>query len=414
LFRKGIIFQNDVASLSYLLLKKYPSVIEAIISRFPIIIVDEAQDTSIEQMAVLDLLNNAGLESMFLVGDPDQSIYEWRDASPECFFEKMNCREWTTLPLTTNFRSSQLICNATHVFSKSLEKKTPSKSMGLYSDCNQKPILFLYDEEVDKCKARLIEDFLTKCVANEIDISPENVAIVTRSKVYTETDINELWKSKEVELIAQASYEWHASSKRKAYDSCEKALFSLLIKGFKDINISIQSDIEEIMPYREWRENVVDILVNLPDIELPLEQWIKKTRQILDESFSRLGLVLRTGINITKHIAIKARDKKFPQFKSISTKCFFEKKFKENYTLSSVHGVKGETFEAIMLIVEGKTGNTLTPSFLNKGKIDQELMRIAYVAMTRPRKLLAVAMPTVKGMTTFPRFPNDKWDYIRV
>ncbi|MDO7977772.1 hypothetical protein M5Z94_12730 [Oceanotoga teriensis] len=34
---------------------------------------------------------------------------------------------------------------------------------------------------------------------------------------------------------------------------------------------------------------------------------------------------------------------------------------------------------------------------MNKGSLDSELMRIAYVGMTRPRRLLAVALPKVKN-----------------
>lgn len=45
------------------------------------------------------------------------------------------------------------------------------------------------------------------------------------------------------------------------------------------------------------------------------------------------------------------------------------------------------------------------------GKTNTELMRIAYVAMTRPRKLLVVAMPKNKAKLS-NRFPPDKWDYV--
>jgi ATP-dependent exoDNAse (exonuclease V) beta subunit len=109
---------------------------------------------------------------------------------------------------------------------------------------------------------------------------------------------------------------------------------------------------------------------------------------------------------------IKGWDKKVPHFKDIPLKNYFESKRKDDYTMSSVHGVKGETYDALMLIVEARTGNnTLTPAFLNTGDISQELMRIGYVAMTRPRKLLVVAMPNVKSRTVHPRFPKEKWDY---
>lgn len=412
LLKKGLVFQSEVSGLTYWLLKDNPQIAKALATRFPVIILDEAQDTSVEQMAVLDLINEAGTESMLLVGDPDQSIYEWRDASPECFIAKMGCEGWTTLPLTTNFRSSQHICNATQAFAKSLETASPSVSKGAFAEWEQKPVLLFYSGNINDCRSKLIENFLEMCADNDIDMNPKNIAIVTRSKIYSDTDISGLWKSREVEFLAQAAYEWFGGSRKEAYEFCEKALFSLLIKEYKDIAVSLENDVEEKMPYESWRLIVIEVLVSLPYIDQSIENWIAQTCRTIKEIFAKMHISTRPNIGVADVIKIKSRDKAVPHFKDIPLRNFFENKSKNNYTLSSIHGVKGETYDAIMLIVESKTGKTLTPTFLNEDDIDQELMRIAYVAMTRPRKLLVVAMPDVKSRTTHPRFPKEKWDYV--
>lgn len=36
-------------------------------------------------------------------------------------------------------------------------------------------------------------------------------------------------------------------------------------------------------------------------------------------------------------------------------------------------------------------------------------MRLAYVAMTRPRRLLMIAMPNTKGIKECGRFPENLW-----
>jgi hypothetical protein len=41
-------------------------------------------------------------------------------------------------------------------------------------------------------------------------------------------------------------------------------------------------------------------------------------------------------------------------------------------------------------------------------------MRIAYVGMTRPRRLLAVALPKVKKETKYPRFLKELWEYVEL
>lgn len=70
-------------------------------------------------------------------------------------------------------------------------------------------------------------------------------------------------------------------------------------------------------------------------------------------------------------------------------------------------------FQEECTLSKDSVGNTLTPSFLANGKTNTELMRIAYVAMTRPRKLLVVAMPKNKAKLS-NRFPPDKWDYVEL
>ena len=43
--------------------------------------VDETQDNSTTQWELVDLLQGTH-KNLFVVGDPDQCIYEWRGASP--------------------------------------------------------------------------------------------------------------------------------------------------------------------------------------------------------------------------------------------------------------------------------------------------------------------------------------------
>lgn len=411
LLKKGFVFQSEVSALAYLLMKKYSVIAKAIAKRFPIIMLDEAQDTSIEQMAVLDQICNNGVESMFFVGDPDQSIYEWRNATPECFIEKRDNSKWTTLSLTANFRSSQLICNATKAFSKTLENDKPSIASGVYASYNQKPILLLYNGDIEDSKDKVTERFFALCEEHEIDVTVSNVAVVTRSRIYKESEISGLWKSKEVEFFAQSAYEWFFGSRKKAYDLCEKALYSLSVGELSDVNISIDEDIESTISNELWRSKIIEILTRLPNPNQPISRWVTNMKNEIIRTLSLIEMSIRGSRSVDNIIKIKSRDQKYPHFKSIPVRNFFETKNHINYTLSSVHGVKGETYNSLLLLIESPTGKTLTPSFLDTGDLNTELMRIAYVAMTRPQKLLVVAMPNIKNKKEYVRFPKEKWDY---
>lgn len=71
---------DDLILLTRELLLRHPEVREVLHRRWRHILVDEFQDTSQIQLDLVRLLTT---NSLFVVGDGDQSIYSWRGASPE-------------------------------------------------------------------------------------------------------------------------------------------------------------------------------------------------------------------------------------------------------------------------------------------------------------------------------------------
>lgn len=407
LMKKNVVFQNEVASFAYRLLKEYPMIATAIVERFPVIIIDEAQDTSEEQMAVFDLLTEAGIKSIFLVGDPDQAIYEWRNASPECFNKKIGEDSWDCIELTGNFRSSQHICNATAWFSATLQGKRTSEAMGKDKNDPQKPILLLTN---GNSELEVINFFLDKCRSMEIEINPERVAVLTRGRIHSDTDVKDLWKSKEMELIAKSAYEWKFGSRKRAYNDMSKASFRILI-GEEVEDYLMSKKISEYTDEDNWKNFIIDIFCGMPDINLGIAEWVNLFIKLYIGILKKYNFQLMDGTNVKDIFKIKTRDTNNPDFKKIPLKNFFEKRTNVDYTRSSIHGVKGETYDAVLIYIKSKTGKTLTPKFLMDGDLEDELMRIAYVAMTRPRRLLMIAMPENKKLKQYKRFPIEIWDY---
>lgn len=404
---RGIVFQNETALFAYQLLKKYPKVAEAIAERFPVIIIDEVQDTSINQMAFFDLLSESGMKSIFLVGDPDQSIYEWRNANPECMIQKLEDPNWKTIELTGNFRSSQNICNVTSYFSFSLRGNSSNNAMGDWKDEKERPILLLTKK---KSEEEIINYFLDKCSKMEIEILPKNVAVITRGRIYSDTDIADLWKSKEIESFAKAGYEWKYGSRKKAYQEASKASYSMIFN--EDIDEYMMN--QKIWEYTDedtWKDYVIDILVGMPDIEIEIGEWVKNFSNVFAAVCDKYAYKISIDKNLKDTFKIKRSDKNVPNFKQIPLRKYFEKRTENNYTRSSIHGVKGESYDAVLIYVKGRTGSTITPKLLMEGSLDQELMRLAYVAMTRPRRLLMLAMPDTKGVKNCGRFSENLWSY---
>ena len=108
-------------------------------ARFDELIVDEAQDCSLTDLAILEELRRAGLP-LVLIGDLDQAIYEFRDARPDQVGQ-FGAKLGKTLHLTGNWRSSPAICALAHTLRRSTTDR-PDDAVGDHHD-EFAPVLLL-------------------------------------------------------------------------------------------------------------------------------------------------------------------------------------------------------------------------------------------------------------------------------
>lgn len=103
---------DDLIVLCIRLFRECPEVLEKYQKWFQYIMIDEYQDTNYAQYYWAHLLASAH-NNIFVVGDPDQSIYSWRGAEPYNINRFLNDYQDTRIiKLETNYRSSQNILNA--------------------------------------------------------------------------------------------------------------------------------------------------------------------------------------------------------------------------------------------------------------------------------------------------------------
>lgn len=107
---------DDQMVYAYTMLQRFPELLRLYQDKFPYLCVDEAQDTSKIQHAIISLLSSR-TENLFMVGDEDQSIYGFRAAYPEALlsFEK-NHPGAKVLLMEENFRSGAGIVKAADTF----------------------------------------------------------------------------------------------------------------------------------------------------------------------------------------------------------------------------------------------------------------------------------------------------------
>lgn len=403
-YSKGYATYKEALIIAIHILKNNSNIRSLIVNRFPYFIVDEAQDTSEEQMELLNLLFNNGVKNAMLIGDPDQAIYEWRDADPSVFLNMYNSKSWNSKELNENFRCSQQICNATKIFS-SLSQTSIAK--GSTKEFFTKPTVIKYGKGNNDA---LIQKFLNLCKKNNINISQNNVAVLVRGRSgLTGKDysvIKDLWQTPITLLFAQATFYKGIQNVEKAASTIEKVLYMVIFDNQSN-NIDFNK-VQDEYSIVEWNRLVYKLSSLLPDSTLSLKRWKLVIHSLFKEFILSNNIKCKYDIEIkTKN---RVKDNNLKDFSEQPIETFFANAYEREYLNTTIHSVKGCTFDAVMLIIN--THGKLTSNMINKKPIDSEEIRTFYVAATRARKLFVLAIPDTITDKSLVRFPTQYWDYI--
>lgn len=176
---------DDQMVYAYTMLQRFPELLSLYQDKFPYLCVDEAQDTSKIQHAIIALLSSR-TENLFMVGDEDQSIYGFRAAYPEALlsFEK-NHPGAKVLLMEENFRSGAGIVNAADTF---IQKNTlrHKKHMRAVKDGEEVVKEIAVNTRDDQY--RYLAAVAEKCAAAQADRAGGMTGNVTADRVGDVTD----------------------------------------------------------------------------------------------------------------------------------------------------------------------------------------------------------------------------------
>lgn len=396
--KSNCVTYDDAISIAIQIIKKYPKIIKLLAKRFPLIIIDEAQDTSANQMELIEQFEING-STIIIVGDSDQAIYEWRTATPEIFVNKYDNSNYNKIEFLENHRSSQNICNATYKFS-TLSKT--AIAVGEFKDDNEKPIVIFYEN------LKQTVDFFNKyCEEKKIDSNNRKILVRGRNDIENNPycDILELWKNETTEGLIKVTLLKSSGKINEARNILQKILFELI---FKETVTNIEEKANVILKkynIEQWNRIVNDFLIEIPSSNIILKQWDK----LMQEKLNKL-----LGTKTEKYIKIKRNslNNVTRDFKEKELYYFDKENTNNSSEIATIHSAKGKTYEAIMLII--KPRGKLTFNSLNKEDNETEEVRTAYVAMTRPQEILIIALPksVKKAFEKSTKFDKRFWSYI--
>lgn len=138
---------DDLLYLPVKLFMEHEEALSAYQTRWPYLLVDEYQDTNHAQYTFIKLLAGSS-QNLFVVGDPDQSIYSWRGASIRNIlqFEK-DFPGATIIKLEQNYRSRSNILEAANAL---IEHNVSRYKKNLWSDRGEGEKITLFSAENDR------------------------------------------------------------------------------------------------------------------------------------------------------------------------------------------------------------------------------------------------------------------------
>ena len=181
-YQKRLISSNavdfdDLLVYTARLLEDNPTVRDKYAQRFRHVLVDEFQDTNLAQYALVSQLSSFN-RNIFVVGDPDQSIYAWRGADWRNLqrFEQ-DFPDAQIVLLEQNYRSHQNILDAAMgVINRARNRRRKQ----LFTERGKGEKIFFYEAPDDYAEASFVVDGIAQLVASR-QFEPGDCAVMYRT-----------------------------------------------------------------------------------------------------------------------------------------------------------------------------------------------------------------------------------------
>ncbi|MBC8424265.1 UvrD-helicase domain-containing protein [bacterium] len=400
----GLLTHSDVAYWASRILEHGDlgaTVRSTILARFPLIVVDELQDTGHFLGKTIRLLLGEPNTRGVLVGDPDQAIYEFNGADPALFSQFEGITGARVLPLTNSRRCSSTICAAaTHLKS----------SGGDIGPAGAEPGRALLVKYVD-LRADVIR--IAEALARGDQV--RTVKIIARQNATIDlllqkqcTDAKSLYcpalhaMSRAVKLLRLARPRAALAAAHSAID----------LAVFEHENVSEEEHVENDIDPNGWRALAIRCLLRSEALTLAghLYDWQTNVGAILDDEFTSFD----RG-SLPEHRNGRLRPQQRPGWDRPVADCIPSRGSEANDGLcgipaQTVHAVKGETHDVTVFVCPAVHRRDRCPSAIwwSAQPKDQEEKRIAYVAMTRTREELVVLVPQV----SYQRLHENRGNFV--
>jgi hypothetical protein len=416
--KAGYVDLYDVLYYSLRLLTEYISLADCLTARFSSILVDEFQDTTILQNAILETFLNSGRTSLFLVGDPDQSIFSFAGAAPQTFREHLSSSDFycnfcdrSEHSISVNRRSSQRILD----FLKNLSTVPGGQTTIADWKSYPEPVRILTPSQVFSDtteRQQFWRDalcyFFDLVEENSINrdneesfgvLAYENKIVAILQAIYQQENPSSLTKVDDLKVanrrLYRILYDLLIAIKHKeagewamAYEATDRALTSLIFYNGNPRFCSYD-DPEVGLNRRVWPVVVWSIMDELGvNTRQSLLDWFKELKKSISRVVRQAGgkQILQSKLGI-----LDCRGKARDISRSIKVADELHAVIRPNLVgdnFRTIHKAKGIQRDAVLVLAKDKS--ELESWLFSPDTSQDESSRRGYVAFSRARKILCI------------------------
>lgn len=369
--KSGRVSHSDCAYVAFLLLTgPYGAAIRSMLARrFPVLIVDELQDTGyFLGHVLLALLQDRGFKAM-LVGDPDQAIYEFSGAHPSLFNQFAALDGAVGYEMARSERCPNAICQVANCLA----------SAGRMIDGNGRKG-FAGIGWYEGPGHIEIQSF-AKAIAGkggELRIlARKNSELLRIRGIHGEDSRTVIKGSRPLEKLRRAVHFLRTGSVNKALALTDSVLSRILLEADHVSDLELQQIGAEFAA--DWRALKLNLLMEACNQSAcAISEWCSNMVVFLKQSLADLGWSRDKFPNL--------RMPKVPK-KNLSGESLFADSLPvsdPSVSYLTVHGAKGQTHDTTLFFVTRPNRDSSCPS-ISWFDGESEERRIAFVAATRAR-----------------------------
>jgi hypothetical protein len=422
----GLATQADANYLAYMTLVSSPLLTRSLVARFPVLVIDEAQDMTAVQHALLSHLIVAGQHHVVLVGDEYQAIYEWNTAKPSLFTARKAEKGWISPAISETFRCSPAVC-------KVLGSMTPDgeavrvASVGKNRHYSQPVQVKRYDAADERSDILAALDDMAKSLTgsepHDNDEGIKTVAVVGRAGHHA-SRIQAFFAGKD--SLSTVAPEWAQVLTREYLRVVHSLVENDLFAAFAAYETLLYraSDYRTKDEMRrsladEWASGDADPLVyrrilvgdlaKIQDrVSVGEDVRISDAADSCEVDLTAMPakLLRRIGADCTAFAKSKQSQDQMLSglFAAKDERVLFAHPSYEDvrFVFSTIHGVKGETYDGVIFYTRAETDACNCPKgtsarkwtkILTHDLAECEHKRLAYVALSRAAQVLYVLAP---------------------